>query len=252
MGERKKLHTILYDKSTGWWFSKVRDASKNCGRAKHLWAKDKDEASCLYRRNIERIVSEHAAMEPNTLQIDDARSWSSVDMAAHYYDLKKSDGCGPLFLAAIKCYLQRFLDWLKQQSFDAYRNSAEDLTSALLAGYRQTLADDRTIGIKTANHYIDHVRMLLLWGLRMHGIRHPPIDSIRQFSTRKNAKNGHGRKHDRTPLSWKQLEMLFSAADVTDAAILMLGLNCGFGNMDVGTLRLCDVDLENDYCTSSP
>ena len=25
----------------------------------------------------------------------------------------------------------------------------------------------------------------------------------------------------------------------------MLGLNCGFGNMDIGTLKLCDIDLEN-------
>lgn len=33
MGKRKKLPTLLYDRSTGWWFSNIRDASKNCGRA---------------------------------------------------------------------------------------------------------------------------------------------------------------------------------------------------------------------------
>jgi len=99
MGERKKLPALLYGKSTGWWFSNIRDDSKNCGRTKHLWAKNRKEASGLYRREIERIVAEHAAMKPNTLQIDNASSWSLVEMAAHYYDLKKSDGCSPLFLA---------------------------------------------------------------------------------------------------------------------------------------------------------
>ena len=48
-----------------------------------------------------------------------------------------------------------------------------------------------------------------------------------------------------TPLTWDQLEKLLSAADVTDSALLMLGLNCGFDNSDIGKLKLCDVDLEN-------
>jgi len=34
-------------------------------------------------------------------------------------------------------------------------------------------------------------------------------------------------------------------ANVTDSALLMLGLNCGFGNMDIGTLRLSDIDLKD-------
>lgn len=37
---------------------------------------------------------------------------------------------------------------------------------------------------------------------------------------------------------------MLSAADLTDTAILMLGLNCGFGNSDISTLKMCDVDLE--------
>jgi integrase len=111
------------------------------------------------------------------------------------------------------------------------------------------LAEDASIAVKTANHYIDHVRMLLLWGSRIHAIHHPPIGSIQQFSSRRNAKLGHGRKQDRTPFTWEELEKLFSAADVTDTALLMLGLNCGFGNSDIGTLKLSDVDLENGTVT---
>ena len=78
----------------------------------------------------------------------------------------------------------------------------------------------------------------------MHGIAHPPIGSIRQFSKRRNAKEGHGRKQNRDPLSWDDLEKLLSNADVVDSSLIMLGLNCGFGNSDIGTLKLKDVDLE--------
>jgi len=38
-------------------------------------------------------------------------------------------------------------------------------------------------------------------------------------------------------------DKLFTAADVTGASLVMLGLNCGFGNSDIGTLKLKDVDL---------
>ena len=174
-----------------------------------------------------------------------AKSWPLIEMAARYYDYKKSDGCSPSFLSSIQRHLQHFMVWLKHQGFDANQNRPEELTSTLLADYRQMLAEDESISLLTANQYINHIRMLLLWGWRMHGITHPPIGSIKKFSYRKNAKNGHGRKQCREPLSWDELERLFLVADVTNTALLMLGLNCGFGNMDIGTLKLCDIDLEN-------
>lgn len=136
------------------------------------------------------------------------------------------------------------MTWLKHQGFDSNLHRPKELTSALLAKFRQMLADNSKISVITANHYINHVRMLLMWGWRMHGIPHPPIGSLQRFSGRKNTKKGHGRKQSRNPLSWRELEKLFSVADVTDTALLMLGLNCGFGNMDIGTLKLCDVNLE--------
>lgn len=244
MANRKRLPALLYDKTTGWWYSNVKDPTRRCGRAKHMWAKDRDEARRQYSRSIEQIVTEHANNVPIVQPIDDAANWSLIEMAAHYYDRKRADGCSALFLAATKRYLQRFLNWLKSQGFDVCEKRADGLTSALLAAYRQSLADDASIGLKTANHYVDHVRMLLLWGSRMHGIPHPPIGSIQQFPARRGTKSGHGRRYDRTPFSWHEIEQLLSVADVTEAAIVMLGLNCGFGNSDIATLKLTDVDLE--------
>ncbi|MFC1652868.1 hypothetical protein ACFL3F_04025 [Planctomycetota bacterium] len=201
----------------------------------------------MYKANILNVTLEHAGRKPEFVYkpIEKADRWSLIEMAAHYYDFKVSEGCSDLFLACIKRYLQRFLDWLGTQQFDVEGQGSEDLTSILLSDYRQSLADDTSIGIKTANHCIDHVRMLLLWGVQMHGISHAPIGSIRQFSRMRNAKEGHGRKQHRDPLSWKDLEKLLSVADIVDTALIMLGLNCGFGNSDIDTLKLKDVDLEN-------
>jgi len=90
-----------------------------------MWAKNQHKAQSLYFE-----------------QIEDARSWPLIEMATRYYDVKKADGCNALFLNAIRKHLQRFLDWLKSKDFDICKNTDEDLTSALLSGYRQSLADD--------------------------------------------------------------------------------------------------------------
>ncbi|MHC4352307.1 MAG: tyrosine-type recombinase/integrase [Planctomycetota bacterium] len=243
---RKKLPGLLYDKTRGWWFSNIKDPAKKCGRAKHMWSNNKAQARRLYKENIVRVVSEHAnhRSEVVSIPVEDNDTWSLIEMAAHYYDFKLSDGCSAHFLASIKRYIQRFFDWLRGQKFDVKKNSAKDLTSKLLGAYRQYLAEDTSIGLRTANHCIEHVRMLLLWGVKIHGIGHPPIGSIRRFSTRRNVKQGHGRRQNRRPLSWSELEKLLSAANVTDAALVMLGLNCGFGNSDIGTLKIRDVNFE--------
>ena len=142
MAEVKKIPGLLYDKSTGWWFSNVKDPSKKCGRAKITWSKDKNESRQLYKANIEKTVAEHADKSPAVESVCDASSWSLVEMAAHYYDVKKADGCTALFLYAVRHHIQRFLDWLIEHGFDVSKKTAEELTSALLAGYRQNLAED--------------------------------------------------------------------------------------------------------------
>ena len=142
MAGRKKLPGLLYDKSTGCWFSNLKDPGKKCGRTKCMWAKDQHKAQSLYFEQIERVVAVHAVKKPIIEPIEDARSWPLIEMATRYYDVKKADGCNALFLNAIRKHLQRFLDWLKSKGFDICKNTDEDLTSALLSGYRQSLADD--------------------------------------------------------------------------------------------------------------
>lgn len=177
--------------------------------------------------------------------IEDAKSWTLLELAARYYEYKKSDGCSPSFLSSIRQRIQHFLTWLKNRGFNSAENKPSDLTSALLAEYRLTLAENTGISIDTANSYISHVRMLFIWGWNMHGLKHPPLGSIRKFTDQKNTKKGHGRKHNREPLTWKQLEKLFAVAGITDTALVMLGLNCGFGNMDIATIKLADINFEN-------
>jgi integrase len=243
----KKLPALCQDKSTGWFFSVLRDPSKPSGRARRYWSKDKAEARKLYKENIEKAVTENAAKAGEAYT--DAGDWSLVDLASKYYERKAQDGVSPAHLGAIKRYLgnerkkpMQFLPWLARHGFSPARQGPADLTTALLAGYREQLAKDKAKGRREANHYIEHVRCLLLWGAEMHGLRHPPLGVIRPFA--RAAKTGHGRTQDRTPLEWATLEKLFAAADPVDAALLWLGLNVGFGNTDIGVLRLADVDLE--------
>jgi hypothetical protein len=66
---RKKLPGLLYDKTTGWWFSNIKDPAKKCGRAKYMWSNNKAEAQHLYKANIVRVVSEHAIHKPEATSI---------------------------------------------------------------------------------------------------------------------------------------------------------------------------------------
>ncbi|RKY09400.1 MAG: hypothetical protein DRP56_02670 [Planctomycetota bacterium] len=169
--------------------------------------------------------------------------WSIDRLCEKYYQFKKTDGCSCSFLNSSRRHLQYFTDWVKQYGFDTSGEKLSDLNSVILSDYRQYLAENTKISVVTANVYIAHVRMLLFWAENIHGLSHPPMGVIRLFRKNK-VKKGHGRKQDRSAISWDELERLFVAASVVDTALLLLGLNCGFGNTDIATLKLCDIDLE--------
>ena len=173
------------------------------------------------------------------------QGWTVEEVCKRYYQFKLSDGCSASFLDSAKRHLMYFMDWLKKQGFDATEMTLSELNSAILSDFRQMLAGHSKISIVTANLYISHVRSVLLWGENIHGLSHPPMGVIRKFRKNKPVKNGHGRRQDRSAISWDELEKLFAVAGVVDTALLLFGLNCGFGNTDIGTLKLCDVDLDS-------
>jgi len=169
--------------------------------------------------------------------------WSIDRLCEKYYQFKRTDGCSASFLNSAKRHLRYFCDKLKCCGFDPSSEKLSDLNSVMLSDYRQYLAENTKISVVTANVYIAHVRMLLFWAENIHGLSHPPMGVIRLFRKNK-VKKGHGRKQDRSAISWDELERLFVAASVVDTALLLLGLNCGFGNTDIATLKFCDIDLE--------
>ncbi len=79
--------------------------------------------------------------------MSDAKSWSLTETADRYYGHKKSDGCSPSFLSSARWHIQHFMVWLKKQGFDPGQNKTNGLTSVILAGYRQMLAENSTISI---------------------------------------------------------------------------------------------------------
>ena len=176
--------------------------------------------------------------------------WSLSQLIERYRRFKSSEGLSPCFLAAIRRHLQYFTNWLRQQHWNPDVRKLSDLTTLLLSDYRLSLAEKASIGVITANCYILHVRMLLKWADQVHGLQTVRLGCIKMFSTNRKAKAGHGRKQHRDALGWDELEKLFRAAGPVDMALLLLGINCGFGNMDIGTLKLTDVDLDAGMVSS--
>ncbi|MCK5001285.1 MAG: site-specific integrase [Anaerohalosphaera sp.] len=170
--------------------------------------------------------------------------WSLSRLIKHYQRFKSSEGLSPSFLASIQRHLRYFTDWLKKHRWNPDREKLSDMSTLLLSDYRLWLADNPNIGVSTANHYILHVRMLCKWAEDVHGLGPVRMGCIKPFSANRKAKSGHGRKQHRDAIGWDELEKLFRVADVVDTSLLLLGLNCGFGNMDIGTLKRSDVDLD--------
>ena len=175
---------------------------------------------------------------------DDPAEWSLSRLIEHYDRFKSSEGLSPSFLASIRRHLRYFTDWLNQHCWNPDFRKLSDLSTLLLSDYRLGLADNPRIGVSTANHYILHVRMLMRWAEEVHGLESVRLGCIKLFSVNRKAKFGHGRKQHRDALGWDELEKLFRVADGVEMALLLLGINCGFGNMDIGTLKLTDVDLD--------
>lgn len=170
--------------------------------------------------------------------------WSLSRLCDKYYQFKKADGCSASFLNSARRHLRSFTGFLKRYGFDPDSEKLSDMNSSILSDYRQSLADNTKIGRVTANIYIAHIRMLFFWAEEIHGLPAGPMGAIRKFKKSRSAKKGHGRVQNRDAISWDHLERLFAAAGVVDMTLLLLGLNCGFGNTDIATLKFSDVDLE--------
>ena len=223
-------------------------------RIKHYWGKDEVEARKLWEANIDQLVVDYAKL-PDPAE-SPAASWSLNALALKYYRAKEIDGKSKSLLAQIRQYLQneseksmQFFVWLRAHGFDPETTGPGKLTTTLLATYREELGTNTAMGRVQANHYIANVRMLLHWGMEHHGLQHPPLGALKPFGEK--AKAGHGRTQDRTPLTTDQLANLLAACDPVDRPIFLLGMNCGFGNMDIATLKLSDVDLEAGTISNS-
>jgi len=248
ISKRKKLPKLCYAASTRWYFSWIRDPSTPAGRSKRYWSKNKAEAEQLYREGIEKVVVEAADHQPDPVGRA-AIGWTLVDAAEAYYQDRKADGVSVATLGQIKKYVPMFFKWLLKHGFDPARRRPDELTTSLLAAYRKSLGDDKGIGRIEANHRIAYVRGLLTWARETHELQTPPLGAIRKIPAK--AKRGHGRTFEKVALDWEQIGALVEAADPVDLCIVLLGLNCGFGPMDIGELRLDAVDLDGARLTDT-
>ena len=105
--------------------------------------------------------------------------WTLEQLCEKYYQFKLSDGCSISFLDSARRHLKYFMDWLRSKGFNPGKKKLSNLNSAILSDFRQMLANKYTISRSTANLYISHVRLLLLWSENIHGLSHPPMGVIR-------------------------------------------------------------------------
>jgi len=105
-----------------------------------------------------------------------------------------------------------------------------------LQGYRKKLAKEGKAP-NTINHHVSAIKAMYHWALDNELIDHAPnLKAIKKVSASKGKK---------PTFSAAELNMLLSKADKQIKAMILLGLNCGFGCTDCAQLRWENLDLGN-------
>ncbi|KKM84518.1 hypothetical protein LCGC14_1298320 [marine sediment metagenome] len=118
----------------------------------------------------------------------------------------------------------------------------DDLASDDFEALRSTMAD-RWGPVRLGNA-VQRVKTVYKWGYEA-GLYDRPIRYGPDF-TKPSASvlRRHKAKNGERYLEADQLRRLLAAADVQLQAMILLGVNCGYGNHDVATLPLSALDLE--------
>jgi len=120
--------------------------------------------------------------------------------------------------------------------------TVEDLGPADFASLRAKLGEGRAA--TTLAGHVTRTRVMLRWAADNELLKQP----VRMGANFREPSKSVLRKH-RAASGGKMLEIeqvltLLESADVTMRAMILLGLNCGYGNADVGRLRNSMLDLE--------
>ena len=230
----------------GKWQKKVRGTSRYFGR----WGKVVDgtmtrvpgdgwqEALAEYKRVADDI---HAGRTPRP----DTAGLTVADLCNHFLTAKKhkldAGEITPLTFAEYRSTTDRLV-----AAFGRTRR-ADDLRADDFAGYRADLA--KRYGPVRLGNEVQKARTVFKFAAE-NGLLDRPAQFGGEFKKpSKKVLRLHRAKGGKKLLSAAEVRALIDAAGVPLKAMVLLGVNCGFGNSDVAALPLAAVDLEGGWAT---
>jgi integrase len=132
----------------------------------------------------------------------------------------------------LRCYR----DWLRHFLKDHGRLLAADLTVEMFAAWKLSLLE-RGYSAESINHYLSAVRAMCAFGEDADLIaRAPRLRRVRNVAV------GQAGASEKPLYAAEALSRLLAAADAQMRAMILLGLNCGFGPKDIHDLTWDDID----------
>ena len=221
----------LFPHATGRWAKKIR------GRLHYFgpWA-DPDAAVTKY---LEQKDALHAGLTPRP----DTRALTIKDLANHFLNAKQAivdtGELSPRTWVEYKAATDLVVSKLGKQRL------VVDLHADDFARLRKHMA--RTWGPHRLAKMIQYVRSVFKHGydatLMDRPIRFGPGFARPSKKTMRLHRAGQGAKL----FTADQVRRLFAAATPTVRAMILLGINCGFGNADVGNLPMTALDLDGGW-----
>ena len=134
--------------------------------------------------------------------------------------------------------LQSYRHWVGRFLKDNPRLRIQEFTLEMFSNWKLSLRE-RRYSAESINHYLSAVRSMFVFAEDTQLLaKSPPLKRVRNESLRNN---GGGEK---ALYSGEQISQLVKLADTQMKAMLLLGLNCGFGPKDIHDLLWEDIKEE--------
>jgi integrase len=185
---------------------------------------DQDEAlNKYYRLAIGQSTVE--SQDPGGMEF-----LSVKEMANRFLEAQQANWRNPQ--ATLRCYQ----DWLGRFLKDHPGMIAADLNVEMFANWKISLRQ-RNFSVESINHYLNAVRALYRFGEDAGLIaKAPPLRRV------KNEKRPIPGSVEKPLYSVKDVDKLLKTADYQMRAMILLGLNCGFGPKDIEDLAWSDIN----------
>ena len=222
----------LFAHGNGMWAKRIRGTVRYFGK----WA-DPDAALAKYLAQKDAL---YAGREPLPVGPDE---WTVRDLCNHYLTAKKAAvEAGEITDRSFREYLAACKRLGRVVGADtAVSHLVRDDFTRLRADMAKTWGPVRVL------NEIRRVRMIFTWGVAQNILDHLPSygDGMKRPSAKVLRKN-RSAKGPRM-FQAEQIQDLLRIASPTMKAFILLGINCGYGNTDLGRMERSRLDLKTGW-----